>query len=814
MTDYEKLGAFYLGRGYDLESHESRKDLVLYDAKDLTTHALLVGMTGSGKTGLSVVLLEEAALDGIPALIIDPKGDMGNLLLSFPELRPADFRPWLDEGEAAREGLTPDELATRTAGTWKQGLQEWGQDKERIARFRNAADLAIYTPGSEAGLPLNLLRSFAAPSPAVAKDPDGLRERTLTAVSGLLGLLGVDADPIRSREHILISNLLSRAWTEARDMDVASLIREIQAPPFEKLGVMDLESFFPSKDRFALAMQLNNLLASDAFSAWTKGDPLDIARLLYTEEGRPRLTIFSISHLSDAERMFFVTSLLNEVVAWMRTLSGTGSLRALLYMDEIFGYFPPTASPPSKMPMLSLLKQARAFGLGVVLATQNPVDLDYKGLANTGTWFLGRLQTARDKERVIEGLESASAGKGLPRKETDRLLSSLDKRVFLMHNVHEDEPMLFQTRWAMSYLRGPLTRDHIGTLMEARKESQPVAAGGPALATPVEKTRPVIKSTSKPALPSEVRELFLPSSSRVSRPEDLVYRPALLGAARVHYVSARLKVDYWEELSMLVPLAPPDMKVSDVDWDAGTYWEGDPKAAEKEPSPGAQFAELPAVAMRGGSYASWSKSFASYLYRSHQLTLWKSPELKETSRPGEKEAEFRVRVGQLLHEQRDLELEKLRKHFAPKLARLRDRIEKAEARVFREKSQFDHQKVQTAISFGATVLGALMGRKLGSARNVGRATTAARSASRAAREKEDIARAKTDVTRFRSELAQMEQDFEEQAERARALPPPTELELEEVSIRCRKSDIGVGIMVLAWLPWMKSEDKTMVPNYT
>ncbi len=793
MSDFEKLGAFYLGRGFDLESQQARKNPLLYDAKDLTTHAVVVGMTGSGKTGLSVVLLEEAAIDGIPALIIDPKGDMGNLLLSFPKLRAEDFRPWIDESEAGRKGLTPEDYAARTAETWQTGLREWGQTKGRIARFRAAADLAIYTPGSESGLGLNLLRSFAAPPKEILEDPDGLRERTLTAVSGLLGLVGVDADPIQSRDHILISNLMNRAWSEGKDVDVASLIRGVQNPPFEKLGVLDLESVFPSKDRMALAMRLNNLLASKAFSAWSRGEALDVNQLLYTPEGKPRLAVFSIAHLSDAERMFFVTLLLNEVVSWMRTLSGTGSLRALLYMDEIFGYFPPTASPPSKTPMLTLLKQARAYGLGVVLATQNPVDLDYKGLANTGTWFLGRLQTARDKQRVLEGLESASAGKGLPRNEVDSLLSRLGKRTFLMHNVHEDEPVVFQTRWAMSYLRGPLTRNQISVLMEGRKDEslRPEAGASPA---PTQKV--VTEAEEKPALPPQVREVYLPMTSDTAEGR-LVYRPGLLGNARLHYVSARSKVDHWDELSMLMPLAP-NMQVTDVEWDGSSVWQGDPKSLEDEAERDAAHGELPAAAMRVESYKRWSQSFASYLYRERSLKLWKCPSLKAMSRPGEQEKEFRIRMTELTRENRDLELEKLKQRFAPKVTKLRDRIDKQQEKVAREQSQYEHQKLQTAISFGATLLGALTGRKLGSARTVGRATTAARTAGRAAREREDIARAKKEVGRLKAKLAELEEAFEEKVDRLKELPAPSEIELEEVSIRPRKSDISVSLMALAW----------------
>ncbi|MCA9511420.1 MAG: ATP-binding protein, partial [Myxococcales bacterium] len=486
--DYEKLGAFYLGRVHDLATGETTSETLLYDAKDLTTHAVIIGMTGSGKTGLGIDLLEEALIDGIPVIAIDPKGDLGNMLLAFPDLAPGDFRPWIDEAEAARKGRTADEHAKATAELWRDGLARWDQPPERIRRYVDACERAIYTPGSTAGRPIAVLRSLAAPGPAVMDDADALRERIGAAAASLLGLLGVDADPLRSREHILLSTLLQHAWTAGRDLDLPTLIAQIQSPPVQRVGVLELDSFYPPADRFELAMTLNNLLASPGFDAWTQGEPLDVARLLYGEGGRPRLSVLSLSHLSESERMFFVTLLLTEVVAWMRAQPGSSSLRAILYMDEVFGYFPPTANPPSKTPMLTLLKQARAYGLGCVLSTQNPVDLDYKGLGNTGTWFLGRLQAERDKQRVLEGLEgaAATASGGFDRARMERTLAGLGSRVFVMNNVHDDGPVVFETRWAMSYLAGPLARDQIKRLAgdgsgsdrsgETRPERAPAAA--------------------------------------------------------------------------------------------------------------------------------------------------------------------------------------------------------------------------------------------------------------------------------------------------------------------------------------------------
>ena len=480
--DFEKLGVFYLGRPYDMATKQSKPGWLLYDSKDLVTHAVCVGMTGSGKTGLCIGLLEEAAIDGIPAIIIDPKGDLANLMLTFPQLRGEDFAPWVNEDDARKKGLSPADYATQQAEMWKNGLGDWGQSGERVQKLRDAADVVVYTPGSNAGIPVSILKSFAAPSQEILDDAEMLRERISTTVTSLLGLVGVEADPIKSREHILLSTILDHTWRAGRDLDLATLIQQIQTPPVAKIGVLSLDSFYPSKERFALAMQLNNLLAAPGFSAWLEGDALDVGQMLHSPGGKPRLAIFSIAHLNDAERMFFVTLLLSQTLGWVRAQSGTTSLRAILYMDEIFGYFPPVANPPSKQPLLTLLKQARAFGLGVVLATQNPVDLDYKGLANTGTWFIGRLQTERDKARVLEGLEgaSASSGKKFDKQGMEQLLAGLGNRVFLVNNVHEDAPEVFQTRWTLSYLRGPMTRTQIKTLMDPLKAGKGLGVRGEA----------------------------------------------------------------------------------------------------------------------------------------------------------------------------------------------------------------------------------------------------------------------------------------------------------------------------------------------
>ncbi|HXR53291.1 MAG TPA: hypothetical protein VN762_14250, partial [Steroidobacteraceae bacterium] len=597
-SDYEKLGAFYLGRVFDAATGKLSDQPLLYDSRDLTTHAVCVGMTGSGKTGLCLALLEEAAIDGVPAICIDPKGDLGNLMLTFPQLAPQDFASWVDSGEAARRSLSVEQYAAQVAQQWQAGLAEWDQSPERIARFRAAADVAIYTPGSENGLSLSILQSLSPPPAEVLADGSGLAERIGSVVSGLLTLLGRDADALRSREHILLSSLLEHAWRAGRAVDLAALVSSVQRPPLEKLGALDLETFFPAKERLELALALNGLLASPRFAQWTRGEPLDAQRLLYTAEGKPRIAIISIAHLSDAERMFVVTLVLNEVVGWMRRQSGTSSLRALLYMDEIFGFFPPTANPPSKPPMLTLLKQARAYGLGCVLATQNPVDLDYKGLGNTGTWLIGRLQTERDRDRLLDGLTTALADGGPDRAELARMIGSLTQRMFLMRNVHDEAPVLMKSRWALSYLRGPLTPAEIGRLMAPRKSASSSSVL-PRDAMPQAAAAATAAATaSRPALPPEIAECFLPVRGAA---EHITYQPRVLGLARIHFVDKTLELDEWQQEGFAAPLSDDGRSAL---WEEA---ETCTAAVSAEPLPGAAFADVPAGAQRAASLAQWSK---------------------------------------------------------------------------------------------------------------------------------------------------------------------------------------------------------------
>ncbi len=800
MQSYEKLGAFYLGRRYDLAAGEPAGGLLLYDSKDLVTHAVCIGMTGSGKTGLCVGLLEEAAIDGIPAIVIDPKGDLGNLLLTFPELRPEDFRPWVNEDDARRQGVDADTYAAHQAELWRRGLGEWEQDGERIRRLREAADFAIYTPGSEAGLPVSILASFAAPGEAVVADQDLFRDRISSTVTSLLGLIGVQADPIRSREHILLSTLLDNAWRGGTDADLAGLIQGVQRPPFEQVGVLDLESFYPARERFELAMLLNNLLAAPGFQTWMSGESLDVGRLLYTPSGKPRVAIFSIAHLSEAERMFFVSLLLNQTLSWMRTRPGTTSLRALLYMDEIFGYMPPVAEPPSKKPILTLLKQARAFGVGVVLATQNPVDLDYKGLSNTGTWFLGRLQTERDKARVLDGLEGVGGG-AVDRKSLETTLSGLGKRKFLLHNVHEPGPVVFESRWVMSYLRGPLTRDQIRLLTPAAARpaevtappppAAPAAAAAPAAPAPARSTA---QRSAPPVVPAEVEQVFLPTRAAGA----VTYEAGLVGLGRVEFVDRKSKATLRsDEVCLYLPVAGDEL---DVDWREAEELELAADELEREPAGDAGWGPLPGALARAGGYKGWGKELSDTLYRTRSLELFESPTFKLVSEPGESERDFRIRLADLAREARDEEVDKLRKRHASKAKTLEDRLLRAKQKVEREQTQASQQKLQTAISIGATLLGALTGRKALSTSTLGRATTALRGAGRSSSEAADVARAQESVEALTEQIEALNAELETEIDQLDERFDPEAEKLETVAVRPRRSDVEVRLVALGWRP--------------
>lgn len=792
LPDYEKLGSFYLGKKYELAGKNLLDEKLLYDAKDLTTHAMCVGMTGSGKTGLCLSLLEEAALDGIPAICIDPKGDLGNLMLSFPDFAPADFKEWLDASDANRKGMDIDTYAKETAKTWKTGLKDWDQAPERVRRFKDAAEVAIYTPGSNAGIPITVLKSFDAPPESVLGDSDLMRERIAGAASGLLTLMGIEADPLGSREHILLSNIFDTTWRQGKNLDLPSLIRAIQSPPIKKVGVFDLESFYPAADRMKLSMTLNNLLASPTFAGWLEGQPLDIKSLLYTKTGKPKLSIISIAHLSDPERMFFVTIMLNELLSWMRTQPGTSSLRALFYMDEVYGYFPPSAKPPSKPPMMVLLKQARAFGLGIALATQNPVDLDYKGLSNIGTWFLGRLQTQRDKERVLEGLEGAAAQTGTKfnRGEMEQTLAALGGRVFLMNNVHDDGPTIFQTRWAMSFLRGPLSRQQIQKLMEPKRlelaQKEPVVQEKMSSKSDADKPE-------RPIVPNDVEERFWIASRTPDTDSRLVYRPALLANASCHYVRSSADLDDWFDKSLLYQVKK---RIAKAVWRSSIEIKPGTLELALQPEEDFRFADLPAELLNDKEYKKWEKDLKDHLYRNVPITLYKCKELDVVSKPGQDELDARMSWRQQLRELRDDKKEALRAKYAKKIKALEAKMRTSQQRLEREKAQYDQQKWSSVMSLGQTVLGALLGNKISS-----RSATTGRSFGRAAQQRTDVVHARETLAQLETEKAELEYECEADIRELQEDLSIEALTLEKLDIPCRKGDLKIDLLTLAWIPW-------------
>ncbi|MFH1197860.1 MAG: DUF87 domain-containing protein [bacterium] len=798
MTDYEKLGVFYLGKKFDVEKNVLQDDLILYDSKDLTTHAVCMGMTGSGKTGLCISLLEEAAIDGIPAIIIDPKGDMANLFLTFPDLKPENFLPWIDESEASRQGITVDEFAKSQSELWKNGLEKWHQSGDRIKRLKEAAEFRIFTPGSTSGIPVSILKSFETPDAKILEDTDLFHESINTTVASLLGLLGIDADPIKSREHILLSNIINNSWSSGENLDLSKLISSIQNPPFTKVGVIDLDQFYPQRERMELAMSMNNLLAAPTFQNWLQGEALDINSILYDKKGKPRISIFYIAHLSDAERMFFVSLLLNQYLGWVRTQSGTTSLRSLLYFDEIFGYMPPTAEPASKRPMLTLLKQARAFGCGIVLATQNPVDLDYKGLANAGTWFIGRMQTERDKERVLDGLSTAissSEGK-IDRKKMEELISSLGKRIFLMHNVHENEPVVFQSRWAMSYLAGPLTREQI-----KRINISSVGSSGVEVKTQTQSSISI--GATRPALPQEVKEYFIPVRSMQPDNSGLVYKPYFYGSSSILYSDAKLGIDQTEEMKYLIP--SEDSAIV-IDWSESKEFELAENELSNQPEESASFESLPHAARQAKSFVKWNNDFKDFIFRSRKINLLKSPLLKQVSAPGELERDFKIRLSQLGRESRDEWVEKIRSKYSTKIASLESKIRTAEERQIREAEQSKQHNLSTALSVGATILGAFLGRKAISSSTISKAGTAVKNAGKIMKEKADAQRAKESVELLKQQLTDLQNEFQNEVAVYSAKYDVMNEQFETVVIYPKKNNIQVKLFCLAWAPFWKEEN--------
>ncbi len=789
-SDYEKMDLFYLGRELDPVSGETTSRPLLYKNKNLTTHAAIIGMTGSGKTGLGIDLIEEAAIDKLPAIVIDPKGDMTNLLLSFPDLAAEDFAPWVDEGLASKKGISRKELAAETAAAWQDGLAAWDQDKERIARMRDSVDIVVYTPGSSSGRPVSVLDSMEAPAPEVLQDNETAAGLVNSTVSSLLALVGVKADPLKSREHILLSSIVLYYWRRQQDLSLEMLIGAVVNPPFAKVGTLSTDMFFPQQKRMDLAMQLNNILASPAFSGWTRGEPLRLENFLYSASGKPQVSIFSIAHLSDDERMFFVSMLLGRFISWMRRQEGSSGLRCLLYMDEIFGYFPPNANPPSKKPMLLLLKQARAYGVGVVLSTQNPVDLDYKGLSNIGTWFVGRLQTRQDQDRVMAGI--AGSSDNFSEKQIRQMLSSMRGRTFLLYSAHQDEPVMFETRWAMSYLKGPVSLTEIGKMIVSGSSGEGKGAATGFSRDPAGSAPDF--SQTPPMLAAGIQQCFLPPQLPVA---ELKFSPWLVAVAQVRFYKQSQQVDERQDVCLRLPVS--DL-CQDIDWQlAEEYVFEEDTCADRAPD-GSFYAPLSPLFNGMKSMRDLEKDFDDFLYHSMRLPLQQVASLKLVSRPGEGEAQFSQRILDLLREKKETEADKIKERYRKKQRQLEIRLEKAYARLDKEKGDVRARGIDTALSIGATIFGALFGRKTLSTANANRTVRSARGAGRVLKEQGDVQRAEDAVALIVEDIDLLAQELQEKLRQAADRFDPEHYPRETVYITPRHSDIYDLQLSLVWEP--------------
>ncbi|MDN5111191.1 ATP-binding protein [Aliarcobacter butzleri] len=779
--DYEKLKLFYIGK----EKIDDNFVPLVYKNKDLLTHAAIIGMTGSGKTGLGISLLEEAAIDNIPSIIIDPKGDMTNLLLTFPSLQGSDFEPWIEEQDASNNGLSVKEFAQNTANLWKNGLERDFQNANRIEKLKNCADFTIYTPGSDAGVQISILSSFKAPNKEVIEDNDLLVSLVNSTVSSILSLIEEKSDTT-SKESILISSIFMNYFKENKDLTLEELITLIVTPPFSKIGVFDLETFFAQSERLKLALKLNNIIANPSFKTWIEGETLDISNLLYDETGKAKVSIFSIAHLNDSQRMFFVTLLLNQMVAWMRRQEGTTSLKALLYMDEIFGYFPPNSNPPSKQPMLTLLKQARSFGIGIILSTQNPVDIDYKGLANIGTWFIGRLQTKQDKEKVIDGLSSANEG-NLNKDEVMNLISNLEKRNFILKNINEDGIKIFETRWALSYLKGPISKDGIKKLMSEKKKqnipTQKIENENQTTQINIEKGIP------KPIITSNLTEKYLYSSQNSA----YYLQPYLICSCDVHYIDAPKNIDFEEKISYKIYL---DENMKNIDFEEKEEL-GNNSFEEKE-KPNSFYYELPSFIQKEKDLKIIEKDFMDYIYRNSKLTLYKNEFLKITSKQTESLNDFKIRLQDRLNEKIDLEVEKLKVKFVKENDSIETKLSKLYEKLQKEEIQATSTTTDTIISIGTSLLGAFFGNSVINKTNIGKVATSAKGASKILKERNDVKQVEAEILQLQEQRDNLKSVLENEIEKINLANQSSNFPIEEIFIKPKRSDIYNTKLALLW----------------
>jgi len=770
---YEKLGLFYLGKDIDKTTMEATEALTLLKNKNFTTHAAIIGMTGSGKTGLGVSLIEEAVIDNIPSIIIDPKGDMGDLCLSDATFSAKNFEPWVaDEAKAKDTDVT--EYAEKISSMWKKGIESWGQNSERVEKFQNVKK-TIYTPGSSAGVAINIMSSLETPPSEIMQDSDTFSSYLKSTTVSLLSLVGIAADPLDSKEYILLAQILTKAWLADEDVKIETIIGKIINPPFKKIGVLPLDAFYPQDARFKLATKFNSLIASPSFSLWLKGDNLDIQKLLYDENGKAKVAIFSISHLNDDERMFFVTLLLNKYIAWMRRQSGTSALKTLLYMDEIFGFFPPTKNPPSKEPMLLLLKQARAFGVGIVLSTQNPVDLDYKGLSNIGTWFIGRLQTTQDIERVIDGL-GGQIGSSFDKKEIKTLLANLQKRTFFLKSAHLDDIRLFGTRWVMSYLKGPLKRDEISSLMKEQKDAQSLE---------VETVDTLVNKSQKFESYQNI-DASIPQYFEIDTSEANNFSAMVMSKSKVHFYNQSRGIDIQKDLILSVEI---QSDLQNLKWeDAYEETVDFEKFPYNAPSK-AKFQSLPQIILEDKGLKKAIRELKEYIYQEQKLELLRCNSPKLESKVEESSSDFRVRLQDMLNDKKEIEIEKLQTRYSKKEKVLTNRLSRANERVEKESSD----STSSMIEMGISVLGALFGKA--SPTKIGRAVS---KGGRILKERGEMSRAEERVAQINADIEALEYELEDKIDTLYEKYNVDNCEIETFTIKPRRTDIDVENCALVW----------------
>lgn len=803
---------FYFGNTYDLKTQAIVPDkLTYYDPQDLTTHMVITGMTGSGKTGLGIILLEEAALKGIPAILIDPKGDLTNHLLHFPDFLPTDFAPWVDADAAKREGQTVEQAAEAAAASWKKGTERSGIDRARMEKLAKSVDYAIYTPGSDSAIPVSILSSLKAPVIDWAENKEMLRESISSTVTALLELVGFkDIDPVRSREHILMSNIFETAWSKGEDLDLESLILQVQNPPFEKLGVFAISKFYPEKDRFELAMLLNNFIAAPSFEGWLEGQPLDIQSLLYSPDGKPKHSVFYLAHLADAERMFFVTLLYSAIETWMRTQSGTSDLRALIYFDEIVGYLPPVANPPSKPIILRMLKQARAFGVGLVLSTQNPIDLDYKALSNAGTWIIGKLQTDQDKQRLLDGLTNVSGT--FDRPYFDNTISALGKRVFLLHNIHAKGPEIFTTRWAMNYLPGPVTRNKLDDLnhmvgADVRMVSAAQSGSGQTISAaevlgggngklPGKSTQPVLGSKVDVFyLPVKMSlgDAYKQAADRGIAPTiqpRYHYRPVLIGQSQIWFANRTYNVNTQKRVTVLIPEL---QNRGLVQWQDYQVDEIPSNEFDPRPLPEATFADLVYPFDDEKNVTNLSGDYADWLYRNYQLTLYRNPDLKLISDVGESKEDFIARIQQTGKTTADDGVETIKAKFAKQKKSIEDKLLKEELELEKDKKTLSNRRIEEASTGLQTVIGFLGKSK----KSVNSSLTKRRMTATA---KANVEESEVMIEKYKSELAELEAKQQEAVDAYQSSTEGKTAQIEEIVVKPLKKDVVIEFFGLAWAP--------------